>query len=138
MTTNKKKSAAQKIRKTSAASTRKKSRGTVEFLQKPTCTTCRNARAYMEQCGFNLRLRDIGKDRLRAEEIENLIGKRDYKTFLNTRNEVYRSRNMKENPPTRAEAIKMIAEEPNLIRRPIIIAGNKILLGFDQENIDAL
>jgi arsenate reductase (glutaredoxin) len=138
MTTNKKKPAAQKIRKTSAASTRKKSRGTVEFLQKPTCTTCRNARAYMEQCGFNLRLRDIGKDRLRAEEIENLIGKRDYKTFLNTRNEVYRSRNMKENPPTRAEAIKMIAQEPNLIRRPIIIAGNKILLGFDQENIDAL
>jgi arsenate reductase (glutaredoxin) len=138
MTTNKKKPAAQKIRKTSAASTRKKSRGTVEFLQKPSCTTCRNARAYMERCGFTLRLRDIGKDRLRAEEIENLIGKRDYKTFLNTRNEVYRSRNMKENPPTRAEAIKMIAQEPNLIRRPIIIAGNKILLGFDQENIDAL
>jgi Spx/MgsR family transcriptional regulator len=138
MTTNKKKPAAQKTRKTSPASTGKKTRGTVDFLQKPSCTTCRNARAYMEQCGFDLRLRDIGKDRLRAEEIENLIGNRDYRTFLNTRNEIYRLKKMKENPPSRAEAIKMIAEEPNLIRRPIIIAGNKIVLGFDPENIDAL
>jgi arsenate reductase len=92
----------------------------------------------MEQCGFDLRLRDIGKDRLRAEEVEKLIGKRDYQTFLNTRNEIYRQKKMKENPPSRAEAIKMIAEEPNLIRRPIIIAGNKIILGFDQESIDGL
>ena len=45
---------------------------------------------------------------------------------------------MKENPPSRAEAVKMIAVEPNLIRRPIIIAGNKIILGFDPERIDEL
>jgi len=92
----------------------------------------------MEKCGFDLRLRDIGKDRLRADEIENLIGKRDYRTFLNTRNEIYRQKNMKENPPSRQEAIRMIAEEPNLIRRPIIISRNKILLGFEQESIDEL
>lgn len=117
---------------------RRESRGSVEFLQKPSCTACRNARAYLEKCGFDLRLRDIGKDRLRAEEIENLIGKRDYRIFLNTRNEVYRRKNMKENPPSRAEAIRMIAEEPNLIRRPIIISENEIVLGFDQESIDEL
>jgi arsenate reductase (glutaredoxin) len=92
----------------------------------------------MEKCGFDLRLRDIGKDRLRAEEIENLIGARDYRTFLNTRNEMYRRKNMKENPPSRAEAVRMIAGEPNLIRRPIIISGNRILLGFDQKSIDEL
>jgi arsenate reductase-like glutaredoxin family protein len=92
----------------------------------------------MEKCGFDLRLRDIGKDRLRADEIENLIGKRDYRTFLNTRNEIYRQKNMKENPPSRAEAVRMIAAEPNLIRRPIIISGGKILLGFEQESIDEL
>jgi arsenate reductase-like glutaredoxin family protein len=45
---------------------------------------------------------------------------------------------MKENPPTRAQAVKMIAAEPNLIRRPIIIAGKKMILGFDQESIDEL
>ncbi len=117
---------------------RAKNRGSVEFFQKPSCTTCRNARAYMEQCGFDLRLRDIGKDRLRAEEVEKLIGRRDYTMFLNTRNKIYRQKNMKRNPPSRTQAIQMIAEEPNLIRRPIIVAGNRIILGFNQESIDEL
>ena len=137
MTATKKKSAG-KSRKSPASSAAKKNRRSVEFLQKPTCTSCRNARAYMEKCGFDLRLRDIGKDRLRPEEIENLIGDRDYRQFLNTRNELYRRNNMKENPPTRAQAVNMIAAEPNLIRRPIIIAGKKMILGFDQESIDEL
>ena len=140
MNVSKKKVAEKKSASKSPTSSknRRKSRGSVEFLQKPSCTTCRNARAYLEKCGFDLRLRDIGKDRLRADEIENLIGKRDYRTFLNTRNEIYRQKNMKENPPSRQEAIRMIAEEPNLIRRPIIISGGKILLGFEQESIDEL
>ena len=137
MTATKKKSAG-KSRKSPASSAAKKNRRSVEFLQKPTCTSCRNARAYMEKCGFDLRLRDIGKDRLRPEEIENLIGDRDYRQFLNTRNELYRRNNMKENPPTRAQAVKKIAAEPNLIRRPIILAGKKMILGFDQESIDEL
>jgi arsenate reductase (glutaredoxin) len=133
-----KKKSTQKSKKAKTSSSAKKSRRSVEFLQKPTCTSCRNAKAYMEKCGFDLRLRDIGKDRLRAEEIESLIGDRDYRQFLNTRNKLYRRNNMKENPPSRAEAVRMIAAEPNLIRRPIIIAGNKIILGFDQERIDEL
>ena len=130
--------ATQKSKKAKTSSSAKKNRRSIAFLQKPSCTSCRNAKAYMEKCGFDLRLRDIGKDRLRPEEIETLIGDRDYRQFLNTRNELYRRNNMKENPPSRAEAVKMIAAEPNLIRRPIIIAGNKIILGFDQERIDEL
>jgi arsenate reductase-like glutaredoxin family protein len=51
---------------------------------------------------------------------------------------MYRRKKMKENPPSRAEAIKMIVAEPNLIRRPMIVAGNKIVLGFDRERIDDL
>jgi len=62
-----------------------------------------------------------------------LIGKRDYKEFLNTRNELYRKRKMKEKPPTRAEAIKLMAKEPNLIRRPIVVKDGEIILGFDEE-----
>jgi arsenate reductase (glutaredoxin) len=126
------------LKSSASRNDRAKNRGSVEFFQKPSCTTCRNARAYMQRCGFDLRLRDIGKDRLRAEEVEKLMGQRDYRLFLNTRNEMYRQKNMKENPPSRTEAIKMIAKEPNLIRRPIIVAGNKIILGFNKESIDEL
>lgn len=77
--------------------------------------------------------RDMGTDRLSAAELESLIGDRDYNLFLNTRNELYRERNMKEHPPSRAEAIKMMAAEPNLIRRPIVIRGKEIHLGWDEE-----
>lgn len=73
-----------------------------------------------------------------AEEIEKLIGERDYTQFLNSRNELYRRKNMKANPPPRKEAIRMMSEEPNLIRRPIIVAGDRVMPGFDEKAIDTL
>jgi len=51
--------------------------------------------------------------------------------FLNTRNELYRERKMKDSPPSRAEAIALMAKHPNLIKRPILVKGKQILLGFD-------
>jgi arsenate reductase len=120
-----------------AAGARRKGKS-VQFLQKPTCTTCRKARAYMEKHGFDLHFRNLDKERLSADELEKLIGDRDHKDFLNTRNELYRQKNMKEKPPTRADAIRMMVGEPNLIRRPVIVAGGRVVLGFDQEKIDCL
>jgi arsenate reductase len=83
-------------------------------------------------------LRDLDKQRLSENELDKLIGDRDYKEFLNTRNELYRSRKMKLHPPTRSEAIKLMANEPNLIRRPVLIHGSQILLGFDEKAYRAL
>ena len=39
---------------------------------------------------------------------------------------------MSEKPPSRAEAIKLMAKTPNLIRRPVVIRGDQIVLGFDE------
>ena len=64
-----------------------------------------------------------------------LIGDRDYKTFLNPRNELYREKKMKESPPSRAEAIARMAKNPNLIKRPILVKGKQILLGFNPEEM---
>ena len=75
---------------------------------------------------------------LSEAEIDKLIGARDYKSFLNSRNELYRERGMKQNPPSRAEAIKLMAAHPNLIRRPILIHGSQIALGFDEEEFRAV
>ena len=83
--------------------------------------------------GADLEYRDLDKERLSEAELERLIGGRDYKQFLNTRNELYRTRNMKGNPPSRAEAIKLMAKEPNLIRRPIVIRGTQIVLGYEED-----
>ncbi len=104
----------------------------IRFYQKPTCTTCRKSKAYLEKHGANLELRNLDTERLSESELDELIGKRDHREFLNTRNELYRSRKMKDNPPARAEAIKLMAANPNLIRRPVTISGSQIILGYDE------
>ena len=76
--------------------------------------------------------RDLDKQPLSEAELDQLIGDRDYKEFLNTRNELYRERDMKKRPPSRSEAIKLMAKSPNLIRRPLLIRGSQILFGFDE------
>ena len=58
--------------------------------------------------------------------------------FLNPRNDLYREKKMKEHPPSRAEAIKLMAKEPNLIRRPVVIRGGQIVLGYDEEALKKL
>ena len=92
----------------------------------------------MRKKGIALDFHDLNKDRLSADKLEKLIGDRDHRDFLNTRNELYRRKNMKENPPSRAEAIRMMAKEPNLIRRPVILAGGRVVLGFEEEGIARL
>lgn len=109
-----------------------------KFLHKPNCTTCRKARSFMEKRGFQLYFRDLAKERLSSAELEKLIGNRDYTEFLNSRNELYRRKKMKLNPPSRREAIKMMAKEPNLIRRPVVVAGGRVVVGFDEDGIARL
>jgi arsenate reductase-like glutaredoxin family protein len=70
---------------------------------------------------------------LSIAELEKLIGSRDYRDFLNTRNELYRERGMKQNPPPRAEALKLMSENPNLIKRPILVKGREVILGYDED-----
>lgn len=92
----------------------------------------------MLEKGAELELRDLAEDRLSVEELDALIGERDYREFLNPRNELFRERNMKVHPPSRAVALKLMAAEPNLIRRPVVIAGKRIVLGYDEEALKKL
>ncbi|HVA95960.1 MAG TPA: Spx/MgsR family RNA polymerase-binding regulatory protein [Candidatus Dormibacteraeota bacterium] len=110
----------------------------IKFLHKPNCTTCRKAKVFLEKKKAELDLRDLGKDRLSVAELDQLIGKRDHRKFLNTRNALYRSRNMSKNPPSREEALKLMAAEPNLIRRPVVLRGSEIVLGYDEEALTHL
>ena len=92
----------------------------------------------MLEHGAELDSRDLDKEPLSEAELDELIGTRDYKQFLNPRNELYRTKNMKEKPPTRTEAVKLMARTPNLIRRPVVIRGDQIVLGFDEEALKKL
>jgi len=105
----------------------------VRFLQKPACSTCRKAKELLNTLGAEFELRSLDEDPLSEEELDALIGTRDYKQFLNPRNELYREKNMKEKPPTRAEALRLMAKTPNLIRRPVVVHGEQVIIGLDEE-----
>jgi Spx/MgsR family transcriptional regulator len=117
-----------------AAAIRKRPK-TVQFLHKPTCATCRKARRFMEKRGYHLNFRDLAKDRLTAAELEKLIGKHDHEEFLNPRSEIYRENEMKQNPPSRRTAISMMAKDPDLIRRPVVVAGGHVVIGYDEKGM---
>jgi arsenate reductase-like glutaredoxin family protein len=82
--------------------------------------------------------RELGKRPMSTEELDLLIGQHDYKLFLNARNELFRAQKMKERPPTRAEAVKLMAREPNLIKRPLLVRGQKIVYGFEEDGFRAM
>ena len=110
----------------------------IRFLHKPNCSTCRKAKALLEKKKVELDLRDLGKDRMSLAELDQLIGSRDHRKFLNTRNELYRTRKMSENPPSRDEALKLMAAEPNLIRRPVVLRGSDLVVGYDEEALNRI
>ena len=82
--------------------------------------------------------RDLGKRPLTAAELDEMIGSRSHLDFLNPKNELYRARKMREHPPSREEAIRLMAREPNLIRRPILRRGNQWVFGFDAAKFETI
>jgi Spx/MgsR family transcriptional regulator len=110
------------------------------FIWKKSCSTCRKARAFLTDLldGGDFDERELNTRPMSTEELDLLIGQHDYKLFLNSRNELYRARKMKLHPPSRAEAVKLMAAEPNLIKRPLLVRGQRIVYGFDEDGFRAI
>lgn len=85
-----------------------------------------------------LRERDLVRQPLTFEELDALIGDQPVAQFLNPRSELYQERRMAENPPSREEAIRLMAEDPNLIMRPIIRRGDRLLIRPDEPDLAEL
>ena len=92
----------------------------------------------MRDLGAQLQERDLGKEPLSEAELEALIGSAEVTAFLNTRSSSFRAQGFKEQPPTKAEAIRLMMQDPNLIKRPISVKGRLKVLGFDQGRLRAL
>ena len=75
---------------------------------------------------------------LTAAELDELIGERPVTEFLHPVSALYRERNMAENPPSREEAIRLMAEDPNLILRPVIRSGDRVVARPDDAALAAL
>ena len=88
--------------------------------------------------GARLNERDLARKPLSEDELKALFAGRDPRAFLKPRNEQYRSMNMKEHPPPAAEAIRLMAKNPNLIRRPLVVRGKRMVAGFDEKALSDL
>jgi arsenate reductase (glutaredoxin) len=82
--------------------------------------------------------REYGKNPFTEKELREVIGNDPIELFLNTRTPLYREKNMKQKPPSKDEAIKLMLKDPNLLKRPVIIKGKKKLTGFNEAEIKQL
>ena len=73
---------------------------------------------------------DINKEPPSREFLEKHIDAARFLDFVSTRSPVFKDRPL---PKSKKEAITMMLENPNLIRRPIMIKGSKVIFGFDKD-----
>jgi arsenate reductase-like glutaredoxin family protein len=78
---------------------------------------------------------DINKHPPSREFLETHVDAARFLDFVSTRSPVFKARPL---PTSKKEAIAMMLENPNLIRRPIVIKGSKVIFGFDKDKYAAL
>jgi Spx/MgsR family transcriptional regulator len=76
--------------------------------------------------------REYGKTPFTEKELREIIRDSPIEPFLSTRTSLYKERNMKQKPPSKDEAIKLMLKDPNLLKRPVFIKGKKKLTGFNE------
>jgi Spx/MgsR family transcriptional regulator len=110
----------------------------VRFFWKSTCTTCRDARTFLRKdLGVNLDERDYARVPLSIQDLKDLFSGRDPRDFLNARSPAFKSLALTGKSLTPDQALALMAKEPNLIKRPIIIAGKEMIAGFDRDRLRA-
>ena len=82
--------------------------------------------------------REYGKNPFTEKELRDIIGDEPIERFLNTRTPLYREKNMKQKPPSKDEAIKLMLKDSNLLKRPVVIKGKKKLTGFNEAEFKEL
>ena len=99
---------------------------------KSTCTTCRDARVLVRELDPEVEERNYAKKPLAADEIEALIDAAGgVPAVLSTRNATAKAHGWDRTPPDRATFVAAAAADNNLVRRPILIAGDQVVVGKD-------
>ena len=90
-----------------------------------------------KELGAELDERDYAKSPLTAAELKDLFAGRDPRDFLNPRSPAFKAMGIAGKTLSPEQALALMAKEPNLIKRPIMIAGKQIIAGFDRDRIRA-
>lgn len=110
------------------------------FANYPKCTTCIKARKYLESKALDFESRHIKEDRPSYDELKEWHKKSglELKRFFNTSGTLYKSMNLKEKLPamTDEEKLKLLSTDGMLVKRPILVLKDKVLVGFKQSEWD--
>ena len=104
------------------------------FVCYPKCSTCKKAQAWLDAHGIAYTVRDIKTENPTLEELRqwhNLSGL-PLKRFFNTSGQQYRALALKDKLPsmTEEEQFALLSTDGMLVKRPILVAEDKVLVGF--------
>lgn len=106
------------------------------FLCYPKCTTCKKAQAWLNEQGVSFELRDIKLNNPSAEELKLWHSRSGLplKKFFNTSGLQYKALQLKDKLPTMTEdeMFDLLASDGMLVKRPMLITDNKVLVGFKE------
>ncbi len=111
------------------------------FLEYPPCSTCKKARAWLEANGVEFEARHIKDENPSYEELKQWQERSGLplKKFFNTSGLVYKSLGLKDRLPTMSqeEQLRLLASDGMLVKRPLVIGEDGILVGFRQGEWEA-
>ncbi|MBQ1264012.1 MAG: arsenate reductase family protein [Oscillospiraceae bacterium] len=104
------------------------------FLCYPKCTTCQKAQKWLDENSVGYELRDIKAQKPTAEELRAWYTKSGLplKKFFNTSGLLYKSMALKDKLPSMSEdeMLALLATDGMLVKRPLVIADDAVLVGF--------
>ena len=100
-------------------------------------STCKKARGFLDEKSISYNERDIKENNPTEEELREWIEKSNYpiKRFFNTSGKIYRELGLKDRLENMSldEAIKLLATDGMLIKRPILVGEDIVLIGFKEK-----
>ena len=104
------------------------------FLQYPPCSTCQKAKKWLDAQGITYTERHIKEQNPTYEELKQWHQRSGLplKKFFNTSGLLYKSMNLKDKLPsmTEEEQLQLLASNGMLVKRPLIVTENAVLVGF--------
>lgn len=110
----------------------------VKFIQYPKCTTCKRAFKFLKDLGIEFEDRNIVENNPSKEELLEWMDKSglEIKKFFNTSGKLYKEMNLKDRVKdmTKEEAASLLSTNGMLVKRPILIKDDIILVGFKEDS----
>ena len=109
----------------------------ITIYNSPSCTSCRKAKAWLEENNLEFHEKNIYHEPLTKEEIKAILMLTDEGTeeIISYRSESYQKLELEIESLTMNELLDLFIEEPSLIRRPIIMDDRRLQIGYNEDEI---